>query len=184
MTENHPIKLSPELVEQWRPIPGYEGLYSVSSIGRVRSEDRITTHGTSYKAVKGRTLCQNRTTNGYLALRLWRNGQFRVARVHQLVAEAFIDKPGEAFMVDHIDRNRSNNTISNLRWVTKAQNMRNTQCRTASGFKFAYLMPSGRYIARYRPGAGKNMANCGAYDTPYEAHLAALAHRLEHHWNP
>jgi len=184
MTNQHPITPPPELVQQWMPVPGYEGLYSVSSLGNVRSEERVTTHGSFYRTVKERILCQNKTTNGYLALRLWRNGRFRVVRVHQLVAEAFIEKPGDDFMVDHVDRNRSNNSASNLRWVTKAQNMKNTKCRTASGFKFAYLMPSGRYQARYRPGVGMSMASCGTYDTPYEAHLAALTHRLEHHWNP
>jgi hypothetical protein len=184
MTENHPIKLSPELVEEWRPVPGYEGLYSISSLGNVRSEERRIAHGSSSRTVKERILCQNRTTNNYLSLRLWRDGEFRVVRVHQLVAEAFIDKPRSGLMVDHIDRNRCNNTVDNLRWVTKAQNMKNTQCRTSSGFKFSYLMPSGRYQARYRPGAGRHMVSCGTYDTPYEAYLAAIAHRLENHWNP
>jgi hypothetical protein len=180
----NPITPPPELVQQWRPVPGYEGLYSVSSLGDVRSEQRRTAHGSSSRTVRERILCQNRTTNNYLSLRLWRDGEFRVARVHQLVAEAFITKPRDGLMVDHIDRDRSNNTVDNLRWVTKAQNTKNTQCRTASGFKFAYLMPSGRYQARYRPRAGRNLISCGTHDTPYEAHLAALAHRLEHHWNP
>jgi len=156
----------------------------VSSLGKVRSEERQIAHGSSFRTVKERVLCQNRTTNGYLALRLWRNAEFRVARVHQLVAEVFIAKPQDGLMVDHIDRDRSNNKASNLRWITKAQNMKNTQCRGSSGLKFAYLMPSGRYQSRYKPGAGKPMVSCGTYDTPHEAHVAALAHRLEHHWNP
>jgi hypothetical protein len=184
MTEHHPITPPPELVQEWRPIPGYEGLYSVSSLGNVRSEERRVTHGSFSRTVKERVLCQNRTTNGYFSLRLWRDGEFRVARVHQLVAEAFMGKPQNGLMVDHIDRNRSNNKAGNLRWVTKAQNMKNTQCRGVSGLKYAYLMPSGRYQARHRSGTGKPMTSCGTYDTPYEAHIAALAHRLEHHWNP
>lgn len=181
---DHPLTPPPELVEEWRPIPGYEGIYSVSSLGKVRSEERQIAHGSSFRTVKERVLCQNRTTNGYLALRLWRNAEFRVARVHQLVAEVFIARPQDGLMVDHIDRDRSNNKASNLRWITKAQNMKNTQCRGSSGLKFAYLMPSGRYQSRYKPGAGKPMVSCGTYDTPYQAHLAAVAHRLEHHWNP
>jgi hypothetical protein len=182
--DQHPITSLPKLVEEWRPIPGYEGLYSVSSLGNVRSEERQTAHGALFRTVKERVLCQNRTTNGYLALRLWRNAKFRVARVHQLVAGVFVDKPQDGLMVDHIDRDRCNNKAENLRWVTKAQNMKNTQCRGSSGFKFAYLMPSGKYQARYKPRTGKRMANCGTHDTPYQAHVAALAHRLEHHWNP
>ena len=181
---NYSITPPPELIEEWRPIPGYEGMYSVSSLGNVRSEERQVTHGAFLRTVKKRILCQNHTTNGYLSLRLWCNGKFRVARVHQLVAEAFIGKPQDGLMVDHIDRDKANNKVDNLRWVTKAQNMKNTQCRGSSGLKFAYLMPSGRYQARYKPSTGKPMVNCGTYDTPYRAHIAALVHRLEHHWNP
>lgn len=99
-----------------------------------------------------------------------------------LILNGFNPLPGQ--VADHIDRNTKNNHIKNLRWVTHGQNIKNTLARGKSGVKFAILRPNGTYEARYRSGAGKRMVNCGIYRDAQAAHIAAIAHRLEHYWNP
>ena len=93
--------------EIWKPIKGYEGLYEVSSCGRVRSLRR--------KAPK--ILKQANNGYGYLTVSLCKNKTTSVIKVHKLVAEAFIPNPDNLPTIDHIDRNRKNNFAENLRWA-------------------------------------------------------------------
>lgn len=114
--------------EVWKPISGYEGLYEVSNMGRVKSVERDLPHKTyGTWHIRERILkpyWAGKKKNGqYLAVWLHcGHGVQRTYRVHRLVAEAFIEKvPGKDF-VNHIDCDRSNNAVSNLEWCTLQEN--------------------------------------------------------------
>ena len=93
--------------EVFKSIKGYEGLYSISNLGRVRS-DRYN-----------RIISSRLKKNGYLEASLNRNNIKIYYKIHRLVAEAFLPNPNNYSVVDHIDGNRSNNNINNLQWTTQ-----------------------------------------------------------------
>ena len=110
------------MLEEWKPVVGYEGLYSVSNLGRVRSEERTKLsplQGTVRVKEKLRSL---KTIEGYKAVGLSLNGKVKSFRVHRLVAEAFIINPENKPCVNHIDNDRANNSVDNLEWVTNREN--------------------------------------------------------------
>lgn len=111
------------MIEEWRPVPGHEGAYEVSSLGQVRSLDRWITFpsrsGTaSGRAVKGRVLDGWRNADGYRMVGI----AGRQCYVHALVAEAFFGPRPPGMEVCHADGSRDNNHISNLRYDTRAGN--------------------------------------------------------------
>lgn len=106
--------------EEWRDIEGYEGLYQVSDLGRVRSLRHKTTM----------ILRQTAKSRGYKYVQLQVNGVYWTIGVHRLVAVAFIPNPENKPQVDHIDGNPSNNSITNLRWATQTENMNNPVTQT------------------------------------------------------
>lgn len=105
-------------MEVWKEVSGSDGRYQVSNLGKVKS------------------FCQNKTgilmlgTNngaGYRIVLLTLDNTQKSIRIHRLVAQHFIDNPNNYDVVDHIDGNRSNNHVSNLRWVTFSQNSINSK---------------------------------------------------------
>lgn len=97
--------------EIWKDIDGFDGRYQVSTWGRVRS-------------LKG-ILKPYENAKGYLKIGLTKNGKCHKKRVNRLVAIAFIPNPDNKPQVDHIDGNKQNNSITNLRWVTNNENQKN-----------------------------------------------------------
>lgn len=109
--------------EVWRDVVGYEGFYQVSNLGNVKSLCRKIKRGKSLVTIHEKMLNQTENTNGYLRVSLSRNGMVEMRFVHRLVAEAFIDKPNDEYVVDHIDGNKQNNNVLNLRWCSQGQNL-------------------------------------------------------------
>lgn len=98
--------------ELWMAINGFDGLYEVSSLGRIKSlrRNKITP--------------QQKQNGGYLLVHLHNKGYRKACTVHRLVAMAFIPNPNNKGQVNHIDGNKQNNKVANLQWVTGKENMR------------------------------------------------------------
>lgn len=112
--------------EIWKDIPGFEGVYQASTLGRIRSLDRTIIRGASarrgpYEAkLKGKILTQVTGVQGYQFVPLGK--EFPSRRVHQLIAKTFIENPYNKPMINHIDGNVKNNRIDNLEWCTNQEN--------------------------------------------------------------
>lgn len=109
--------------EVWKPVLGYEGSYSVSNMGRVRSEARAVHHPNSgVIRLKGRVLKQVNVTFGYKAVELSASGIGTLRLVHSLVLESFVGPRPQSQEACHNDSDPTNNCLSNLRWDTRSGN--------------------------------------------------------------
>lgn len=109
--------------EEWQDIAGWQGLYAVSTLGRVRSYDRgmiDRNTGTAYLH-KGRVLTMKKS-GLYHGVSLFLDGVGRRFYIHRLVAQAFVPNPSGCPEVNHIDGDKFNNCASNLEWVTRSEN--------------------------------------------------------------
>ena len=108
------------MIEEWRPIKGYEGLYEVSNTGRVRSLDRYDSNN---HFLKGRILKLYTRKGGYLFVQLHLNGKGKNYLVHRLVAIAFIPNPDNLPEVNHLDEDKTNNRVENLEFCDRKYNI-------------------------------------------------------------
>ena len=92
-------------------VAGYEGLYTIDTLGRVYSYK-------SRRYLKGGALAY-----GHRVVCLYKNGKSKLHAVHRLVAEAFIPNPDNLPIVHHIDENPQNNNVNNLKWCTQKENV-------------------------------------------------------------
>lgn len=111
-------------MEKWKPVVGYEGYYEVSNTGLVKSVDRIVHHSRTFERFQRGNLLNIRTnsTGHYSTVYLSKENKKKHAKVHRLVAEAFIPNPNNYPEVNHKDENKNNNDVSNLEWCTKKYN--------------------------------------------------------------
>ena len=107
----------------WRPVKGFEDRYEVSNDGQIRSLDTVLNcRGTGTRIHKGKILPQRANCRGYITVNLCKDSKMHTKLVHRLVAEAFIPNIFGKPQVNHIDGNKKNNSITNLEWVTNAEN--------------------------------------------------------------
>lgn len=114
--------------EYWKPVVGYENLYEVSNLGKVRSLNFDGSNKTK--------IMTPYDVHGYKRIRIFKNKVPRSTGVHRLVAEAFICNPDKKEFVNHKDGNKSNNSVDNLEWATHSEN-------TLHAFRVLKVKPHG-----------------------------------------
>ena len=121
--------------EEWRDIVGYEGLYQVSNLGRIKSLKRVVIRKNGKPhAVPERIRVCTLDNKGYRLVKLHKYGVKTTCKVHRLVAASFIANPHNKEQVDHIDGNKSNNSVTNLRWCTNKENCNYPNIRRAKHY--------------------------------------------------
>ena len=140
--------------EEWRDVPGYEGLYKVSNSGHIKSLARwqIGKNGKKRRFQNWHIKKQSITSNGYKVVSLSKKGKSRYWHVHRLVAITFIPNPDNLPVINHKDECKTNNRVENLEWCTSKYNMNygKMSCRKDVGRKAVeqYDM-DGRFMASY-----------------------------------
>jgi len=145
------------VIEEFKKIDGYEN-YSVSKNGNVRND-------------KTKLILKPwGNKNGYPRVELFKDKKGKKFRIHRLVAIAFILNPDNKLCVDHIDENKINNNVNNLRWATSQENLQNTGKRNnnTTGFKgVSYNKTKNKYVARIM--INGKLKHLGYFKTALEA---------------
>lgn len=118
------------MIEMWKDIEGYEGLYQISNFGNVKSYPKTWLCGGANNAPlnefkhSGKILKQSLRSNGYFHVCLYNCNGYKQLSIHRLVCISFIKNTDNKPCVNHIDGNKQNNNVCNLEWVTRSENQR------------------------------------------------------------
>ncbi len=159
-------------MEEWRKIEGFPN-YSVSTFGNARNDK------------KGTALKPTTKMNGNIQIGLYRAGQGaqpKILKLSRLIATAFIDNPNEKDLVDHIDRNKLNNNVSNLRWCTSQENNRNRTKSTYTSSQYkgvCWVQSSSNWKAGIK--IDSKSIHIGMFKEEEDAARAYDAYILAHH---
>lgn len=149
-------------MEIWKDIRGYEGLYQVSNLGRVKSvARRVCNHPSgSTRQMQEHFITPTDNGNGYKIVGLRSDHKRQNKYVHRLVAEHFLENPQGKNYVNHIDFDKSNNRASNLEWCSQKENVQHSSshmrhpksvCKTSNtGEKYISARKDRRQNIRYR----------------------------------
>ena len=151
-------------MEVWKSIKDYEGLYEVSSLGRVKSLGNDKTR-------KEKILSSGISSSGYPVVVLCKNNSKKTRTVHQLVAEVFLGHipNGMKLVVDHINDIRNDNRLENLQIVTTRENAFKTQGKYSSKYKGVFFNKrTNKYEAQIWSELRVNK-RIGQYNTELEA---------------
>lgn len=116
--------------EIFKDIAGYEGLYQVSNLGRVKS----------LKYGKERILKPKNNPNGYSTVLLWKKRTYKSFLIHRLVAAAFLQNPNNFSIVNHINQDKKDNRVSNLEWCNHTYNIRYSWAKKVGCFRNGKLI--------------------------------------------
>lgn len=109
--------------EVFKDVKGFEGLYQVSNLGRIRSLKRTVNKGKCHRTWDEHFLRYGVDSKGYFRTALSKDGHSQTVKVHRLVAEAFLPNPQNLPQVNHKDGNKQNNSVENLEWCDAPYNM-------------------------------------------------------------
>lgn len=163
--------------EEWRDIPGYEGMYQVSDQGRVKGLNRKDSRG-RFRAE--RVLKPLKQFKGYIHIHLHKDGKCKTVKIHRLVAAAFLSDYCEKKQVDHRNRIRSCNKLSNLRMATNGENKENMKKieGTSSKYKGVHWHKASKKWCSYIKKEGKGI-HLGSFDKELDAAKAYDKKALE-----
>jgi hypothetical protein len=161
-------------MEIWKDIKGYEGHYQVSNLGRVKSLNREINRG----GVRGNMLLdekilkQSTHHKGYRTIQFKVDGKIKTYKIHQLVAMSFLGHTpcGMSSIIDHIDNNKSNNNVSNLRIVSNRENTSKGKLVGKSSKYTGVSFNRGKWVSFIQ--VDKKNKYLGRFNDEYEAHLA------------
>ena len=124
--------------EVWKDIVGYEGLYQVSNLGRVKSLKRKVYAGRNRMRWQYERILSNNKTNGngYIVVSLNKESKSKNKYVHRLVAEAFLENPNNYKYINHKDQNTFNNNVNNLEFCTAQYNSTYRDAHIKRGLRF------------------------------------------------
>jgi hypothetical protein len=159
-----------EILELWKEISGYEQSYAISNYGKVKSLKRNLILKNIYDK------------KGYLYVGLCKNGKETKFKIHRLVGIHFLNNFDNLPQIDHIDRVKDNNLVSNLRWVNNSINAHNSSPRKNGTSKFKGVsFDSSAKIKKWRAivSADKHNYHLGRFLTELEAHNAVTNFKLK-----
>ena len=152
-----PIIEFDESKELWKDIPGFEGLYQASNMGRIAS----IRYGFKLMSLL-------RTTTGYLNIALRVNNSIKRGLVHTFIANTFLSKCQDCTQVDHINSIKSDNRVENLQWITRSDNMKHNYSRGVTSID--KLKSKGKKVELF----DKESNSIGVFDS-----LRAAANHIE-----
>ena len=110
------------MIEEWRDIANFEGLYLISNLGHVKSVERYKRNNAGTQFINERLRVLTPDKDGYLKVCLSKDGKRYVRSVHRLVAEAFIPNPDNLPVINHKNEDKQDNKVENLEWCTVRYN--------------------------------------------------------------
>ena len=153
--------------EEWRPVVSFER-YEVSNLGNVRRG--------------GRLLSPGKDTCGYRQINLYKDSNRYTRKVYRLVMEAFNPNVDNKPQIDHINRNRSDDRLENLRWATARENVRNSKAFTEEMNGISRSEKNNTYIVRLSMNGGseKYYGSCKTLDEAKTLRDGVLAGEIEY----
>lgn len=117
--------------EIWKDIPGYEGRYKVSSLGRIKSLKRMVNFAGHEREVEEKIREGVKSRNGYWRITLSKDYKNKTYTIHSIVAKAFIPNPENLPCINHINSDKDDNSVANLEWISHKNNTRHYYLNTA-----------------------------------------------------
>jgi len=145
-------------MEDWKWIDGYGKDYKICKNGDV----------ISYIKYEEGKILKPRIDNGYLRVGLYKNNKQKPFLIHRLIALHFIDNPNNYQCVDHVNQNKTDNRIENLRWINHSGNNRNIKNRGKYMKGVYFNKPSNKFMAQI--GIDNKQKYLGSFKTELEAH--------------
>lgn len=139
--------------EIWLPVKDFESIYAISNKGRLKTLQRVVNAGRGLitRPEKLWNAQNNNPLNYYtVTLKDALSGKFRHVSIHRLVAEAFLPNPENKKCVDHINTDRHDNRVENLRWVTARENVNNPLSRSKMSKTQKSLVAEGKHLKSIR----------------------------------
>jgi hypothetical protein len=157
---------------EWFPVKGYEGLYEITKCGKVKSLDKIRI-GVQTRYYKGKNIAIVKTGDSYLSVVLYKDGAKKMWLLHRLVATTFLENEYDKKYVNHKDKNKHNNCVDNLEWVSAIENNCHMQQHrnNTSDYPGVYLHIDKKKYKSQINHNGKRFY-LGTFDTEQEAYAA------------